>query len=104
MTYIHFSEPPPPPDGEQWCLFCLMLAKKRILDRHEHEIGVLAGDGKTAVKWFAWEARPEGPLRTACCEGFTDMPQLGRVPVCWDHLVGVKMARIPAAGLIRGQG
>ena len=102
MTEVHFSEPPPPPDGCQWCQWCLMAAKSRITQAHGAEIGRLVADGEKGQRWIPWDNRIA--LRPGRYRGLSDMPQLGILDLCWDHLAGVRLQRVPAPGLVRGQG
>jgi hypothetical protein len=106
MTAVRFCEPPPPPEGQRWCVMCLMLAKHAITEKAGPDrLIALARDGKKGVHWVPWDR--DGFLLPAYCRGFTEMPQLGIVDVCWTHLaggVGEASSLLIPPGLHRGRG
>ena len=84
-------------------MFCLMLAKSHITQKYSSRIDEAVRDGnKQSVVWIPWDN--DITLRPASYKGLSDMPQLGLLWLCWDHLAGVKVQRVPAPGLVRGQG
>lgn len=114
MTDVHFQGPEPI-ELAGLCLICVMICKAAEMECHP-EWQRLAEDGKPGQKWFPWEphAKTLPLMRPAVTDGVSDvMPQLGRVPVCWDHLATITVTRLPRVapangplppGLLKGKG
>jgi hypothetical protein len=109
VTDVWFTAPPDPPEGERWCLHCLMQAKDMLTDLHKDLIAELMRDGKPGHHWIAWDNKIR--LQPAITVGMSSIPQLGLVDLCFSHLATVSVkpqgalrpGQIPP-GLLRGQG
>lgn len=109
MTEFRFNPPPDPPDGQVWCLACLINAKKQIIERAEEahpDWPDLVKDGKNQIKWIPWDR--EIHLHLAVTKGLTEDTRLGMVDVCWTHLAVPppdrgQVSHFPS-GLIKGRG
>jgi hypothetical protein len=96
MTHTHFSGPPQD-DLDRGCLVCLMLARGAELDAFEDQWTGLERDGHDdRQQWFAW--KPDRTLiRPAVVDGISDiLPGTGPVPLCWDHLAGLRIPKRPS--------
>lgn len=95
MTRTHFHGPGEADALEGLCLVCLMCARGAELDATEDEFTALERDGHDDRQhWFPWDGR--GMLiRPAVVDGVSDIlpPQVGLVPLCWDHLAGLTFSK-----------
>lgn len=111
MTRTHFHGPGDADALDGLCLVCLMCARGAELDDVGEEWKRLEADGQDALqKWFKWDGR-RVLIRDAVVDGISDIlgPQVGLVPLCWDHLGGLQLPKpgtrlqVPD-GLRRGRG
>lgn len=109
---IRFCEPPEPPAGEDWCQFCLMLAKAALTRANRVQLEEIARDRKPGVHWVPWNNKII--LRPGRYHAFSDMPSLGLLLLCWDHVAGIQIDGPPSLppvathelppGLFKGRG
>ena len=115
MTRVHFNGPGGAEMLDGLCLVCLMVARGQELDDTQDEWQKLEADGQDELqKWYAWDGA-RTLIRAAVVDGVSDIlgPQIGLVPLCWDHLAGLTIpkrgsrlvngGRLPP-GLQRGRG
>lgn len=77
---------PVPAEG-LWCAICAGIAKQAVLVAHKDEIeSASKADGPAA-----WFQVPDslGKASEAVTIAVSLFPQLGSVPLCWSHVVGV---------------
>jgi hypothetical protein len=78
-----------PADTQGKCVMCLMVAKQAQFDAYKPEIEATWKADASQVRWFAWLPALEKDIRDADCTGISgEAPQMGLVPLCWDHLAG----------------
>jgi hypothetical protein len=97
MTRTHFTGPLES-DISFACLVCLMAARGAELDALEDQWLAFERDGHDdRQQWFEW--KPDRTLiRDAVVQGISDViPQAGRIPLCWDHLAGLRHPAADAA-------
>jgi hypothetical protein len=79
-------------DSGRLCLICVMLVRGEQIARLKGETEKLTGQGDPArVVWLSSEATRE--VFEAVVHGISHLaPQLGMVPVCWEHLAGIEIS------------
>lgn len=86
---------PRPPEGQQWCVACVMFAKARINTEYGHQITSLAADG-IDEDFVIKPARPPR-LEVAVVRGLcAQVQQLGILDLCWTHVAGVQVQAVSA--------
>jgi hypothetical protein len=78
----------PDPDGK--CVICLMHAKQAQWEMYQDEIKAAHAASGEVVRWLAWPAGLDQQIFEAQYRLVPgDAPQLGLVPLCWDHVAGI---------------
>lgn len=112
MSRVWITGLPDPPDGKQWCVMCVMLAKGIINERNARAYAEVNADGKDSDQWIS--VREPFALQPAQVRAIAaEMPQAGVLDLCWTHAAGITLkaqSQIAQAngplppGLIRGRG
>lgn len=88
---VLWDGPDPLPEGEEWCLICMLRAKKLACEVHdkiikEHEEN---GDGKILRLPIVVEGTI---LEKAVVTALSPLvPQFGFVKLCWSHVAGLEL-------------
>lgn len=93
MTTVVF-EGPQAPQGKHLCTPCILLYKAAIVSVVGQEIKELEEDGLDAekvlrMKDYEVQAKASRPRVSVGVAHVNGNPQLGPVPVCWEHMMVV---------------
>lgn len=112
MGTAHLNGPPAPPGADHWCVICLGVAKEKQWRACQAEVAAARDKPAGRVTFIAWRDTYGAAMRPADYTGIcAEAPQLGPVPLCWDHIAGVDENPSPLAnggavppGLLRRKG
>jgi hypothetical protein len=106
---VHFVGPA---GADRKCVMCLMHAKQKQWEMYQAEIKAGNSASGEEVRWLAWLPGLDAEIFEAQYMAVPgDAPQLGIVPLCWDHVAGIgarpavqHIAAPVPPGLLKGRG
>jgi hypothetical protein len=107
---------PLPPEGESWCTICAMIWKQDGISLLDAQIKAIPDH---EVEWLSLSSVRRSapnliiPVSAVTTGLYAPMTQLGTIPLCWSHLMGLSVttgllpaqaADLPPGALPRNRG